>query len=107
MQMNICRSKKGNKRIIRRNITIMTIITVMACLLLFNSSTAISNTEIKYIDYTVCDGDTLWSIAKIVKENNINYTNKDIREIIYKIKKLNNMKISNIYIGNKLTIPET
>ncbi|MDD4066656.1 MAG: LysM peptidoglycan-binding domain-containing protein [Clostridia bacterium] len=103
--MNICR--KGNNRIVRRNITIMTIITIMACLLVFNSSTAISNTEIKYIDYTVCHGDTLWSIAKIVKENNINYKNKDIREIIYEIKELNNMEISNIYIGNKLTIPET
>ena len=103
--MNICR--KGNQRIVRRNITIMTIITIMACLLIFNSSSAISNTEIKYTDYTVCNGDTLWSIAKIVKENNINYKNKDIREIIHEIKKINDMDISNIYVEDKLIIPES
>ena len=41
--------------------------------------------EKNYIKVTVCEGDTLWSIAE---EYN---TEKDIREYIYNIKKINNI----------------
>lgn len=51
-----------------------------------------NNKEAEYIDYTVSKGETLWSIAEEYKEKN-----EDIRQYIYEIKKLNNMKNSNIY----------
>lgn len=41
----------------------------------------------EYIYYTVCKGDTLWSIAKWIKA-------EDIRYAIYEIKELNNLEES-------------
>ncbi len=59
----------------------------------FNISIAkTDNKEAEIISYTIEKGDTLWNIAK---EHTIN--KKEIRQVIYEIKKLNNMKNSNIY----------
>ena len=67
---------------------------------------SLSRTEINYIEFTVSSNDTLWRIANIVKENNINYNNKDVREIIFEIKQINNLKNSNLYNNQVITIPE-
>lgn len=47
----------------------------------------------------VRQGDTLWEIA------NKHCTNKDVREYIYDIKKLNNLEDSYIYVGQSLYLP--
>ncbi len=49
---------------------------------------------------TVRAGDTLWSISKIHSPGNI-----DIREYIYKIEKLNNIKNAFIAEGDTLKVP--
>lgn len=49
-------------------------------------------------------GDTLWKIAEKQKETNQYYSNLEIREIIYDIKKTNNMTNSNIIAGETLEI---
>ncbi len=53
----------------------------------------------KYITIKVSQGDTLWTLAKdYVKED------EDIRDVIANIKELNNLKSSNIKIGQELVI---
>lgn len=50
-------------------------------------------------EITIMQGDTLWDIARRYN------TKDDIREYIYKIKKINNLSSSNIYAGSKIKIP--
>lgn len=57
-----------------------------------------SHEEEKYKNITVCQGETLWSIASNLKGN--------INKNIYDIKKLNNLDNSNLYIGQELIIPD-
>ncbi|NLJ57642.1 MAG: LysM peptidoglycan-binding domain-containing protein [Tissierellia bacterium] len=56
--------------------------------------------DISQFDYiTIQEGDTLWSIAA-------NYSsNKDIREVIYHISKVNNIHNSHIYPGDIIKVP--
>ena len=87
-----------------RSIVIM-IVLVLITLSLFNTK-ALSNEEIVYMNYTVSYGENLWQIAELVKENNVAFANKDIREIIYEIKKINNKNSASIYENETLLIPE-
>lgn len=57
-----------------------------------------ASTVILTID--VCPGDTLWDIAAANKP-----TNENIRSYIYKIKKMNHMKNSDIKAGDILMLP--
>ena len=49
-------------------------------------------------------GDTLWNIALKEKENNNYYKDKNIREIVYDIKQINDMQDSIILSGEALKI---
>ena len=51
------------------------------------------------VSFTVNKGDTLWTIAQEYKADN-----KDIRQYIYELKKINNITNSNIYDGKTLKI---
>jgi len=52
----------------------------------------------EYVTITVSEGDTLWTIAKnYYKEN-------DVRDTIQQIKELNNLKNSNIRVGQELIL---
>lgn len=53
-----------------------------------------------YKEYHVVTGDSLWDIS--LKNMPENY---DVREMVYNIKKLNNMKTSEIYDGDTIKIP--
>ncbi|WP_282925876.1 cell division suppressor protein YneA [Helcococcus kunzii] len=48
---------------------------------------------------TVDYGDTLWDIAKNVDSD------RDLREIIYEIKELNNIDESDIFPGDQIKVP--
>ena len=52
------------------------------------------------ISVSVSSGDTLWKLAA-----SHNPTNKDIRSLVYKIKKLNNLSSDTIHSGDKILIP--
>ena len=90
------------KRIIRSSV-IVTILVVLV--LLFIHSTSLSYEDIEYNEVYVSSGDTLWSIAKYEQENNNYYKGKDVREIIFDIKKVNNLSSSDLVINQKLLIP--
>lgn len=78
-----------------RGITII----VFLLITLLNTSIAKTIEEAEILSYTVCKGDTLWTIAKEYKAND-----KDIRQYINELKKLNNMTNSNICEGQTLKV---
>lgn len=69
------------------------------------SNVSFSKGEIKTKTLYISSGDTLWSIAEQEQESNPYYQDKDVRSIIYEIKKLNHLSNnSNLTVGQKLTI---
>ena len=85
---------KNLKRFIISMTILFTIISFL-CSLLTNK--VFSYTVSEYEKIVVSKGDTLWSIASEL--------NGDIRENIYEIKKINNLKTSYIYEGQELQLP--
>jgi LysM repeat protein len=70
-------------------------------IMLINAPVAKGSTNMPdYITVTVEKGDTLWGI---VKNNCKGY--KDIRKVVYDIKKINNIKSASISPGQKIKIP--
>lgn len=69
------------------------------------SSKSYSKGEIKEKTIFASSGDTLWDIASQEQKTNNYYSDKDIRDIIYDIRKLNNLDNSDtLKIGQKLVI---
>ena len=81
--------------------TLIVFVIIIGISLYFNN-VSFSKGDIKTKTVNVTKGDTLWSIAREEQENNTYYENKDIRDIIYEIKKLNKLdNNSNLKIGQK------
>jgi len=95
--------RRINKRKFIRSTSITIGLIIFLIILLSNVS--FSHTEIKYKQIAVSSGDTLWSIAKYEKNNNIYFENRDVRDIIYEIKFLNNLTDSELNAGDQLSIP--
>ncbi len=91
--MKVVNKKKFIRSIL---ITIFIVITMCICISKIFANNEAETTE---ITYTVSKGETLWSIAKKYKQNN-----QDIRDYIYKVKKLNNMTSATIYEGQIIKI---
>ncbi len=90
------------KKFLRMTLIVFVIIVGIS---LYFSNVSFSKGDIKTKTVNVTKGDTLWSIAREEQENNAYYENKDIRDIIYEIKKLNKLdNNSNLKIGQKLII---
>ncbi len=94
--------KIKNKFKFIRSITILTILLFIIIALFYNKTYAYK--EYNYRTIEVSEGQTLWSIAQYEKENNEYYKNKDIREIVYEIQKINNLDLSNLYVGQELKL---
>lgn len=92
-----------NKKKFIRSTSITIGLIVFIILLLINTS--FSHTETVYKKVAVISGDTLWSIAKYEKTNNLYFENKDIRDIVDEIKCLNKLSSSNLKVGDELNIP--
>ncbi len=56
--------------------------------------------NIKVIEYQIQAGDTLWAIAE-----EYNQDNKDIREYIYELKKINGLNSGLITPGQRIKVP--
>ena len=94
--------KLNVKRIIK---LIVVMVVLVITILLFIHSTSLSYRDTQYREIYVCSGDTLWNIAKNEQQNNDYYKGKDIREVIFHIKKINNLPSSDLNINQKILIP--
>lgn len=83
------------------------IISIIIISLLFISKYSFSNEKISYSKTYIQVGDTLWNIAEEQQSKNKYYKDKEIREIIRDIKKVNNLKSSDLSVGQELKIPIT
>ena len=86
-----------------RSIVLMFGFMFVLTFLFINKSFSHNDTAFKKI--CVSSGDTLWNIAKDEKNNNEYFENKEIREIVYELQTRNNLKNSDLKIGQELNIP--
>ena len=91
----------NKKRFIKSSLILMLILGTF----IFFTTNTYSKVEIKYKEEYIYSGDTLWSIAENELKNNKYFENKDIREVISELKKLNNLSNSNLMVGDKIKIP--
>ena len=81
---------------------------ILIAIILFFPKATLSHNEKEYISYetiSVAKGDTLWSIANYQQKNNPYYTEKDIRDIISELKKVNQLTNTNLQVGQALKVP--
>ena len=95
---------KDKKKFVRRLILILGL---TIGIILIMTSEAFSHQELEYKSVAVFYGDTLWNIAKAEQESNSYYKEKDIRDIVENIKKVNKLKNSSLIEGQILEIPVT
>ncbi|MCI8471261.1 MAG: LysM peptidoglycan-binding domain-containing protein [Clostridia bacterium] len=91
----------NKKKFIRSLIILLSI----AILVILGINNTYSKTEISYKEDYIIKGDTLWSIAEHEVNTNKYYKNKDIREVMYEIRELNQIQNENLEIGQKIIIP--
>lgn len=85
-----------------RTISILIILILM--IILFTNKTY-SKVDTKYKEESIILGDTLWSISQEESKNNKYFENKDIREIVNEIKRINKLDNLNLKEGQKILIP--
>lgn len=94
------RSAKAVRR--ARTLTVLFILLVAALVLFFPRVVHTQNhSEMALVTYTVVAGDTLWEIASH------HAGDRDLREVIHQIEKVNQLKGQSIQPGQVLTIPAT
>lgn len=92
----------NKKKFIRSLILVLGFVIFIIFILVNNS---FSHSEISYKKVYISSGDTLWNIAKLEKNSNAYFENKDIRDIVYELKSTNNLSNSNLVVGQALNIP--
>ena len=96
---------KGRKKSNIKSILVI-VLAIIAINLITSVNKSYSKVEIEYKTEYASNGDTLWSIAKRENKNNKYYQDKDVREIIYDLKKINNLSNSNLSEGQEIKIPK-
>ena len=95
-------------RIVNKKKFIKMVIIILGVVFTFGiycSNISFSKGEVKQKTIYVSSGDTLWSIAMNEKENNHYYEDKDVRDIIYEIRKANELdNYSYLKVGQKLIV---
>ena len=91
----------NKKRFIISNLILFSIV----FMLIYISKSTLSTSIVNYTETYVEEGETLWQIAGSQQKNNEYYKNKEIREIVDNLKKVNNLKNSNLSVGQKIIIP--
>lgn len=81
---------------------------IVIAIILFFPKATLSHNENGHLNYeniSVAQGDTLWSIATYQQQNNPYYTEKDVRDIISELKRVNQLADTSLQIGQTLRIP--
>jgi len=91
------RYRLKNKRRFAAFIIFIVMVTVFTGMIA--NAGATSNVKQEYKTVKVKSGDTLWEIATVYNDD------KDIREYIYNMKKLNNLESDIIHAGQVLLLP--
>ncbi|AZR72801.1 hypothetical protein BBF96_04975 [Anoxybacter fermentans] len=73
---------------------------IMIAIIIIGTRSVNSNGQLKLIEVTVSEGDTLWAIAR-----SHYHSEGDIRKFIFRIRQINNLKTAQIYPGQVLLIP--
>ena len=103
---SIKRRKIKNKTNFKIRNMLLLLLAIMAVNAIFFNNNSYSKVEVSYKTELISSGDTLWSIAKRERKNNKYYQDKDVREIVYDLKQVNNLQASDLSIGQKIKIPK-
>lgn len=93
---------KNIKKFIRGILIVLGIIFILSLIIV---KSTLSYTTHEYKTIYVKSGDTLWSIAADLQENDSYYEGKDVRYIIGDLKEINRLNTSAVYINQELQIP--
>lgn len=90
---------------VKKFIRTMSILVILILIIILFSNKTYSKVDTKYKEESIILGDTLWSISQQEAKNNKHFENKDIREIVSEIKRINKLDNLDLKEGQKLLIP--
>ncbi len=90
---------------VKKFIRTMSILVILILIIILFSNKTYSKVDTKYKEESIILGDTLWSISQEEAKNNKYFENKDIREIVSEIKRINKLDNLDLKEGQKLLIP--
>ncbi len=90
---------------VKKFIRTMSVLVILIFIIILFSNKTYSKVDTKYKEESIILGDTLWSISQQEAKNNKYFENKDIREIVSEIKRINKLDNLDLKEGQKLLIP--
>ena len=90
---------------VKKFIRTISILVILIFIIILFSNKTYSKVDTKYKEESIILGDTLWSISQEESKNNKYFENKDIREIVSEIKRINKLDNLDLKEGQKLVIP--
>lgn len=88
-----------NKRKLVKSFVILILIAISIIMV---SRKSYSKMDTEYTERYIYSGDTLWSIAKEEISTNEYFYGKDIRDVVYELKEINNLDNSELNVGEKI-----
>lgn len=90
---------------VKKFIRTISILVILILIIILFSNKTYSKVDTKYKEESIILGDTLWSISQEESKNNKYFENKDIREIVSEIKRINKLDNLDLKEGQRLVIP--
>lgn len=90
---------------VKKFVRTISILVILILIIILFSNKTYSKVDTKYKEESIILGDTLWSISQEESKNNKYFENKDIREIVSEIKRINKLDNLDLKEGQKLVIP--
>ncbi|MBR3255052.1 MAG: LysM peptidoglycan-binding domain-containing protein [Clostridia bacterium] len=98
--------KSRRKRNFKLKNVVLLVLAIISINSIFLNNNSYSKVEVSYKTELISSGDTLWSIAQRESKINKYYQDKDIREIVYDLKQVNNLQASDLSVGQEIQIPK-